>query len=105
MDLLLYWLPISGGLLLGSFSHALSIGNQKAAAWFAGLGAACFVILFVLQVGQAIFREGPQAVETHSVDAPVVTIDRFVFETIPKSGDFPGAVERRPVIKNSGRTP
>lgn len=106
MDLFLYWLPIFGALLLGSFClYALSVGNKKAAAWHAGLGLGCFVLLFALQLVQANFRDGTPVIDTHNADGPVVHLDRFSFDEIAPSRDQPGALELRPVIKNSGRTP
>jgi hypothetical protein len=62
MDAANFWLPIIGGILLGSIALAAWFADNKVAAWGFGIpGAICFLILGVLQFGQAFHAaETPQ---------------------------------------------
>ena len=103
MDLLLYWLPIFGALLLGSFFlYALSIRNQRAATWYGLGGVVCFVLAFALQLGRDIFAPAP--VDARQVDGPVVSVDSYAAENVLDANGKITALAFRTVMKNSGRT-
>jgi hypothetical protein len=55
MDIAILWLPIVGGILLGSIAVSTWFaGNKVSALWFGFAGVNCFMLLGVLQVQDAI---------------------------------------------------
>ena len=55
MNLLFFWLPIIGGVLLGGFAgNAWYGGDRILAIWLAFAGVVCFELVAAIQLQQAV---------------------------------------------------
>jgi hypothetical protein len=107
MELALFWLPIIGGILLGSIAgNAWYGGNKSLGLWLAFAGLNCFLLLGVIQLQQAISKSQTQ--ENSSTSD--VDVKRFRAYVSPVEADISDATGEIPptmtvVIKNIGQTP
>lgn len=111
MDLLFFWLPIIGGVLLGGIAgNAWYGGNRVLAIWLGFAGVICFELVLAFQLEQAVTKVNRPSltdiaikqsranifvsdVQTQNIDDDMMAIGPTKIPSI------------RVVIENSGQTP
>jgi len=101
---LVFWLPIVGGLLLGSIAaNEWYSGAKVNAVWFGFAGIVCFLAVAAVQLQRAL--ETPNSTD-RSKEASIAQIRAYVH---PNDGDVLFEADGRPTvsisIKNTGQTP
>jgi hypothetical protein len=107
MDLAVFWLPIIGGILLGSVAVSAWYGGDKILGlWCAFAGLICFLLVGVIQIQQAI--SNPQIQKNSSTsDVDVKQLRAYVSPIDADISDATGAIPptMAVIIKNAGQTP
>jgi hypothetical protein len=107
MDLLIFWLPIAGGILLGGLAANAWYGNDKILSiWLAFAGIVSFLLVAVIQIQQAIERQN----SSQSVVAPsrsqIIAQRAYVLVSEAEITDLTeGPPTVAVTIKNTGLTP
>lgn len=78
MDLAIYWLPVVGGILLGTIAAGeWYSGNRALAVWFGFAGVILFLFVFALQLQQIVSKNEPPPTVANDPNRPWLGVDHI----------------------------
>jgi hypothetical protein len=103
---LLFWLPIIGGILLGGFGcNAWYGGSKSLGLWLSFAGLLCFLLLGALQIQEAIWKNDAKPVKSNDPDRPWISVGDPIIASPLRFLAAGATVTLRFLVKNSGKSP